>query len=720
MKQVYAVILILFLSTSFAYSQNSCNYKFSVPDELARGRYQEPDMREGHPYTLFNKNTPGWTLEGALEEVRVKIISGINSNNQVEGEYALLYRDLYIYVSTVSEPGKCPFENKCPHPAWVKNNVIVYLIGLKYNAITATTGTFSVIPDSIRVQYAERAKIGLINLNPDIIPCWGGGDCGKISLKAFDLIQYLESYDLLKGSGYIGDDRNTGDCSPRNKLREFARNMHIQSEDVINSFLGWKKNHGIICASSLGLAAIVLQSAGTELNYGRFFLGWVVGKGTSWPRPNYNPQNWDKRARGTQGGYSLFGGEDGLNDLFFKGKHTLGADDVPQTNSDGTAGYAEGPGYFNYALEAFLPYVRARDNWISRTNSFLGPNETKYTNMFRWYLQILNPDGKLPPYDNSGFEIGNLLGVLGESEFQGNSEHLPMANSLNSKPYDLRGDYLLAMGGGKVQQMDVYNNAASGNLVIRNKHKEDNHSIHLLYEHDFAVDKWASRWDETHEDSDLGSIASLKINGDELLIDPGYLGWGNENYTNKRSHHNVFEFPGTFTTHNPIYASASKLSENSYLKDFNVRFPIHTFTYNSSLGAECNRNIITINTNDYVYYVINDKLNSDSITDAQIKFNGVGNMAESTCVQSGSLFRWFNHCVYKNTPIGVWQLIAHTSVLNGALNPPVYAAITDSSLSSQNISIHSNSTKTNHLTISKEGNLNGKNKIFGFHTKMVV
>jgi hypothetical protein len=49
MKQVYAVILILFLSNSFAYSQNSCNYKFSVPDELARGRYQEPDMRKGHP-----------------------------------------------------------------------------------------------------------------------------------------------------------------------------------------------------------------------------------------------------------------------------------------------------------------------------------------------------------------------------------------------------------------------------------------------------------------------------------------------------------------------------------------------------------------------------------------------------------------------------------------------------------------------------------------------
>jgi len=77
---------------------------------------------------------------------------------------------------------------------------------------------------------------GLTNLNPGIIPCYQGSDCGKISQKAFDLIQYLESYDFLKGAGYIGDDRNLGIYSPRNKLREFARNRYVQSEDVINSF----------------------------------------------------------------------------------------------------------------------------------------------------------------------------------------------------------------------------------------------------------------------------------------------------------------------------------------------------------------------------------------------------------------------------------------------------------------------------------------------------
>lgn len=55
MKQLYTIFLILVLSSSLALSQNSCNYKFSVPDELTRGRYQEPDMREGHPYLYLIK-----------------------------------------------------------------------------------------------------------------------------------------------------------------------------------------------------------------------------------------------------------------------------------------------------------------------------------------------------------------------------------------------------------------------------------------------------------------------------------------------------------------------------------------------------------------------------------------------------------------------------------------------------------------------------------------
>jgi hypothetical protein len=64
--------------------------------------------------------------------------------------------------------------------------------------------------------------------------------------------------------------------------------------------------------------------------------------------------------------------------------------------------------------------------------------------MFKWYLQILNQDGTLPTYDNTGYGIGNLMGVLGEPDYPGNMKYLPSDN------LDLRGDYLLAMGGGEI------------------------------------------------------------------------------------------------------------------------------------------------------------------------------------------------------------------------------------------------------------------------------
>ncbi len=132
------------------------------------------------------------------------------------------------------------------------------------------------------------------------------------------------------------------------------------------------------------------------------------------------------------------------------------------------------------------------------------------------------------------------------------------------------------------------------------------------------------------------------------------------------------------------------------------------------------RNVTSINSTDNLYYVVNDKLNTDSLGNMTIRFNGTGNIAEGTCEYSGSTFRWFNHCVHKKKPAGTWQLIINTSVLNGSNNPPIISAITDSSFSSENVTAHANTTADNHLTISKEGNTNVKNTGYGFHTKMVL
>jgi hypothetical protein len=119
--------------------------------------------------------------------------------------------------------------------------------------------------------------------------------CGKVRIKAAELTLYLQAYDLLKtGEGGIAPndgDRNSsdGDCSPRNKLREFTRYLYVQSNSIVNSSTGWKKNHGIICLSAIGLGAIVLNDAGVETNYLNGIFGWLWGDGFVLPHPRYSP-----------------------------------------------------------------------------------------------------------------------------------------------------------------------------------------------------------------------------------------------------------------------------------------------------------------------------------------------------------------------------------------------------------------------------------------------
>jgi hypothetical protein len=95
MKQLLFLQTILVFFSQLAFSQDFCENQYSVPSELFRGRYEEPDMRLGHPYTMFNKNSPNWSLEFALENIRVKIKNGINPFKQIsqfeDGEYARIY-----------------------------------------------------------------------------------------------------------------------------------------------------------------------------------------------------------------------------------------------------------------------------------------------------------------------------------------------------------------------------------------------------------------------------------------------------------------------------------------------------------------------------------------------------------------------------------------------------------------------------------------------------
>ncbi|NDC30560.1 MAG: hypothetical protein EBZ58_06410, partial [Bacteroidetes bacterium] len=684
------------LFTNFSIAQCDFADDSDAPKELFRKRLKDKEVgfRYGNPYTMFNRqNYENWDLETTLNKVKNNIISDIN------GGYANLYKDIWNYANN-AEPNKCAYDVHCAHPQWVKSNAIVYLLGLKYDNQTYSKDTFLTMTSNTKDSFFNKAHQGLRNLNPRIIGCSGFGDCGKVREKAIDLVYYLQAYDLLKAGGGLpssDQDKNGNKCTARNKLREFARNLYKQSDDIINSWTGWKKNHGIICASALGMAAIVLNDAGTETN---FFVG-VWGSIKSWfgteeveYAPNYSPLNWFDRAQGTSGGNDgILGGEDGLEDNFFVGDHGAGCRDVPQSSADGTSGYAEGPGYFIDLAGVFLPYLRALDNTFPNWNGNNLLAKDKYKNILNWYTSIQNHDGSTPSYDNSNGNGKNFIGVLG-------GDYKSLAQNVTD---ELKGDILFSMG---LSDMKInkpepyYYNENSGNIVLRNETSNSKHSFHMLAEKGIAKDVMATDdWDDTHEDDDLGSFMFYVQDKDNitgvgtgtnwpLAIDPPYLGWNKttkSSETNRYWLHNTIEIDDgqdaiTRDYHGPKYEALSdmKINSNNTIRSFNLYYGYSSTKYTANFYYDIiKRNVNEINTDNILYYFFNDYIDATpialSVSQVQLNINGNGdkNQREDnnsskpyTFRQEGNLYRWTYPCGLGNN----WDLTFHYSALNRHTN----------------------------------------------------
>jgi len=134
----YLTLLVLIISNA-AYTQ--CDYrKYSnSPMELNRKHLQENGMRNGNPYTMFVKDD-NFNIGNVLFDVRKNIKAGEPTHlEEFKNDYAKLYKEIWETVKTVNgiqEPSKCPEleeDQSCMHPAWVKNNAVIYIVGLKYS-----------------------------------------------------------------------------------------------------------------------------------------------------------------------------------------------------------------------------------------------------------------------------------------------------------------------------------------------------------------------------------------------------------------------------------------------------------------------------------------------------------------------------------------------------------------------------------------------------------
>ncbi len=128
------LLIVGFLLSLNAIAQ--CNYaEFSdAPKELFRKRVKEPGMRYGNPYTMFVRDE-NFNLQNTLQKVKDNINEGSPKTKPLDfqNEYGSLYYGI-LQSANEPEPAKCPELQEaedCMHPAWVKNNAIIYLVGLK-------------------------------------------------------------------------------------------------------------------------------------------------------------------------------------------------------------------------------------------------------------------------------------------------------------------------------------------------------------------------------------------------------------------------------------------------------------------------------------------------------------------------------------------------------------------------------------------------------------
>jgi hypothetical protein len=246
---------------------------FGIPDEFVINRYSPPDKIYGHPYTIFNKRDYGaesFNLELEVDEIRRRI--AYENLLIPKGNVYKAYKYVLDEANT-SEPAEVspndPNASISPLAKWAKYNAFVLLIGLDENG------------DPLDLHpYEQNFADAITHMDYE-----GVSDMGNTIDFANSAMCWIQAYDLYKTYVILNSstdpaqrkpsdyDRNDGDCSARNKMRQMAKELYdegmggIGSWGTVNHPSGWKKNHGIIAASAIGMAAIVLNDAGVETNF---------------------------------------------------------------------------------------------------------------------------------------------------------------------------------------------------------------------------------------------------------------------------------------------------------------------------------------------------------------------------------------------------------------------------------------------------------------------
>ncbi len=379
----------------------------------------------------------------------------------------------------------------------------------------------------------------------------------------------MQAVDYLEASLLQGANRYPSADKHRNKEMMFnithqlfkaANNplSGVSEGDAFGAF--WVDNNmKLIVASAIGCGAIYLNDRGADL--------WSYNK---------HPNRWASAANAQ------------INELMWHDNKSLS-----KRGKYPSAGFAEGPGYFDFTFSNMLPYFQAFKNFTGGSNKRFGPyrkkvysvvseyldnyySDEEYIKLYDWYMGVKMPNGESPTIDDTwGGKVFPAIALSGLSKHAFNT---PGIESELSSGMWLGTEFLSRdnLPNSESKIPENYFNINSGDLVYKiiGDSIKDGHYFHLNAENSTSVnggkptyaliDGNKITWG--HEHDDFGGFI-IGAGEDILAMDPPYFGdknW-NSGYVNNVGDHNTILVDGEgHDTDNDPESISAKTIDNEY------------------------------------------------------------------------------------------------------------------------------------------------------------
>ncbi len=473
-----------------------------------------------------------------------------------------------------------------------------------------------------------------------------------VQYRSREIIAYTTTYDLLR-LAYEHDDRtlDLGDLSlAKMALQGTVANFYEAGGSGVKLY---SNNHLLVYSAALGLASNVLNDVGHSKR-----------------RKKYHSAKWAEKANWWI-----------ENTLFENG------DKGRMSEEDFMAGYAEGPHYFVYAMEALAPFFlsyknmfnadfeqKVKPKWRKKSHTITNYDYTdKIHRLYEWYNYIAMPNGVHPPYDASHISVEYPYGFT----FLNSGKNFCYNGSFSgSHTYGIYGvlHYPEKITSFNKIQLRTYSNnvviPGSGDLVLQTPFTvkdSDRIYLHVLNETGVAVNGGA------HEHADPNSII-VGAGNEMLLVDPGYYKYEKRGKVNKSKHHNIISHDDKSVGKKDTRNVSANMLPNALVETPNTASAVSTTTYS---GAKFTKRCTYRNTSGKQYFVMADIADEDDNGGANDLWsyqlhgngtnatNGTNENIPSSAIQSFEykdtverLLRWKYPCTILRNTYGIQTLTA--------------------------------------------------------------